>query len=167
MNLRSLIDRRIREAQEQGKFRNLSGEGAPQDLEDNPFEDPEMRLAYKVMSNAGYCPPWMQLIKDLDADLDAAELVWEDYRSHRRRQMDGVHRSTVAYFAEMVAEIDATRGRALDRLEKRWTEINRKISYLNATVPSEGLMKVPLSVDRKRRRFEMEFPLLGGMISRR
>jgi DnaJ family protein C protein 28 len=166
MNFRTVVERRIQDAWEKGKFRNLRGEGKPQDLEENPFEDPEMRLAHKVLSNAGFAPPWVELMKDIDRDTATAARVWEDYRAHRRRQMDAIHRGSVARFAELVAELDEARSRALGRLEKRWLEINQKISHLNAEVPSESLKRAPLDIEKRRRSFEHEFPLLGGMMRR-
>ena len=161
-----LVEQRIREAQEEGKFKNLSGEGAPLDVEENPFEDPERRLGYKILRNAGYCPPWMDLLKEIDADIAAAQRMWEDYRAKRRSQMDAVHRGTVMHFAEMVEELDSTRDRALRRLETRWSEINKKINHFNAIVPVESLRRLPLRVDRQREQFEREFPLLGGIVRR-
>lgn len=167
MNFLNVVEQRIQEAREQGKFKNLKGEGAPQEIEDNPFENPEMRLAHKVLSNAGFCLPWLELMKEIDADVSRAERVWEDYRAHRRAQMEGVHRGAVARFAETVAEIDAARNRALTRLESRWTEINKKVADLNATVPSESLQRIPVQIAEKRRQFEWDFPLLGGVVSNR
>ncbi len=167
MNLISLIERRIQEAQREGKFQKLEGEGAPQELDENPFEDPEMRIAYKVMSNAGFAPAWVELMKEIDAETARAERIWTDYRAHRKTQTNNIHRGTVARFVELVTEVDAARDRALARLEKRWEEINKKINYLNATVPVEGLKRSPLRIDRQREKFEWEFPLLGGVISRR
>lgn len=164
MNLRSLIERRIQEAQEEGKFRNLPNEGRRLDLTDNPFEDPEMRMAYKVLSNAGYPLPWMDLMKEVDAGVAVAEHVWEDYRVHRKRQMSSIHRGSVERFAETVAAIDNDRNRALTRLTKRWEDLNGKILRLNVEVPSDSLRRVPIRIERQRDRFETEFPLLGGLV---
>ena len=165
MNLRELVERRIQDAWEKGKFRNLRGAGAPQSIEENPFEDPEMRLAYKVLSNAGFAPPWVELAKEIDAEEAAAKRVWEDYRAHRRAQMEEIHRGSVARFAELVSELDDARDRALRRLEKRWSETNKKISYFNAEVPTDNLKRAPLDIARRRERFEREFPRLGGILS--
>lgn len=167
MNLRELVERRIQDAWEKGKFLNLRGEGTPQKLEENPFEDPEMRLAYKVLSNAGFAPSWVELAKELDAEETAAKRVWEDYRAHRRRQMAEIHRGSVARFAELVSELDDARDRALQRLERRWHETNKKISYFNAEVSTDNLKRPPLNVARRRERFEREFPRLGGILSAR
>lgn len=167
MNIRAVVERRLQEAWEKGKFRNLRGEGAPQKIEENPFEDPEMRLAHKVLSNAGFCPPWMDLMKDIDRDTAQAQRVWEDYRSFRRKQMAAIHRGSVARFGELVSDLDQTRNRALERLEKRWLDLNKKINYLNATVPSDSLTRATLNITRKKEQFEYEFPLLAGVVSTR
>lgn len=167
MNLRDVIERKIRKAQEEGKFRNLQNEGAALDLSENPFEDPEMRVAYKVLSNAGYCPPWIDLMKEIDADMAEAARARDQYRAQRERQMRNVHRGSVARFAELIAEIDAGRDRALARQEKRWAEINKQINHLNATVPIEGLRRIPIRIDRERERFGRDFPLLRGITSGR
>lgn len=166
MNLRAVVERRLQEAWEKGKFRNLRGEGEPQKIEENPFEDPEMRLAHKVLSNAGYCPPWMELMKEIDRESAQAQRVWDDYRAFRGRQMAAIHRGSVGRFAELVADLDGTRTRALERLEKRWAELNKKINYLNATVPSDSLTRPTLDIRRKKEQFEYEFPLLAGMVTR-
>ncbi|MEJ7652527.1 MAG: DUF1992 domain-containing protein [Chloroflexia bacterium] len=162
MNLRSLVERKIREARREGKFDNLSGEGAPQDMEENPFADPEMRLAYKVMSNGGFCPPWMELSKEIDEELAGVRRVWENYSLQRRRCIAGVNRSTVHHFAELVVEMDAERDRALSRLETRWKRINRKVDSLNTSAPIDSVRRVPIKLDRERRRFETDFPRLSG-----
>lgn len=60
----SLIDQKIREAMEQGEFDDLSGKGAPIDLSENPFEDPELRMAHRMLRNAGCAPSWIEERKD-------------------------------------------------------------------------------------------------------
>jgi hypothetical protein len=167
VNLRELVERRIQEALDRGKLDNLSGEGAPLRIEENPFEDPETRMAYKVLSNAGYCPPWMDLMKDIDRDMARAQRTWDDYRTYRRRQMAGIHRGSVARFAELVTELDGMRNRTLRRLEERWADINKSIARLNAEVPSDSLSRTPLDIKTQRARFERDFPLLGGMMGER
>ena len=53
-NWESLIDQKIREAMEQGEFDDLPGKGEPVDLSANPFEDPELRLAHRMLRSAGF-----------------------------------------------------------------------------------------------------------------
>ena len=68
----SLIDQKIREAMEQGEFDNLSGKGAPIDLSENPFEDPDWRTAHRVLRNAGFALAWIEERKDIEFEIDAA-----------------------------------------------------------------------------------------------
>ncbi len=167
MRFLEVVERRIRQLQESGAFRGLRGEGRPQKIEENPYEDPEMRLAHKILKNAGMCPPWMDLMREIDDDLAAADRVWETYRRHRRDQMSNVTRATVLHFSERVGELDSARNRTLAALEDRWAEINRKVDYLNALVPGDSFRRNPINVERRRREFETEFPLLEGVLGRR
>ena len=68
----SLIDQKIREAMEQGEFDDLPGKGEPVDLSANPFEDPELRLAHRMLHSAGFAPAWIEERKDIEAELAVA-----------------------------------------------------------------------------------------------
>lgn len=79
--LESLTERKIREAIENGEFDDLPGKGEPIDLRENPFEDPDLRIVYRLLRNAGFAPAWIEERKDIDAELAAAQrvlsLAWE------------------------------------------------------------------------------------------
>src|SRR5260370_14408957 len=66
----SLIDQKSREAMEQGEFDDLTGKGEPIDTSLNPFEDPEMRLAHRMLRNAGFAPSWIEERKDIDSEFE-------------------------------------------------------------------------------------------------
>ncbi len=166
MNFGDLVERRIREAQLEGKFKNIKGEGAPIDLQENPFEDPEMRLAYKMLKNAGFCPEWIELMKQIDEEISQVERVWENYRFNRQRQIKSAQNVKVVKFAETIREIDRSRNIILQRLETRWREINSKITYFNAIVPVDSLKKPLISIDKMRESFSREFPLLSGYLEK-
>ena len=68
----SLIEQKIREGMEQGEFDDLSGKGAPIDLAENPFEDPDWRMAHRMLRNAGFAPAWIEERKDIEAEIHAA-----------------------------------------------------------------------------------------------
>ncbi|HZS44041.1 MAG TPA: DUF1992 domain-containing protein [Blastocatellia bacterium] len=57
--------KRIEEAMERGEFDNLPGKGQPLDLSEDPFEHPEMRMANRVLRNAGVAPPEVSLRREL------------------------------------------------------------------------------------------------------
>ena len=60
----AIVEERIKKAQKQGAFDNLPGSGKP-----IPFETPnvpdELRLAHKILKNAGYLPPQIEVKKQI------------------------------------------------------------------------------------------------------
>ncbi|HJD96114.1 DnaJ family domain-containing protein [Mailhella massiliensis] len=71
--LANRAERRIQEAQKEGAFDNLPGEGRALDLEDDSAVPAELRMAYKVLKNAGYLPPELADRKEINTLLDLLE----------------------------------------------------------------------------------------------
>lgn len=67
-----IAEERIREAIEQGLFDDLSNKGKPLKLEDYTWIPEDLRLAYKILKNAGYIPPEIELRKEI---IDLKELL--------------------------------------------------------------------------------------------
>jgi len=62
------VERLILDAQQKGEFDSLPGSGAPLVLDDDSAVPEELRMAYRILKNAGYLPP------DLQARQEALEL---------------------------------------------------------------------------------------------
>jgi hypothetical protein len=61
-----IAERRIQEAMERGEFDDLPGKGKPLDLEDDdPMVPGELRMAYRMLKNAGMLPPELELRKEI------------------------------------------------------------------------------------------------------
>ena len=60
---------------EQGEFNNLPGKGRPVDTSENPFEDPELRMAHRFLRNAGFSPAWIEERKNIDADFESTRTL--------------------------------------------------------------------------------------------
>lgn len=124
----SLIDQKIREAIEQGEFDDLSGTGQPIDLSENPFEDPDWRLAHRMLRNAGFAPAWIEERKDIDAELEAVRTnlarVWKVRQNAR-----GTEHSPSAE-ARWLKALDDFRGKA--------SGLNRRIDLWNLKAPDIG-----------------------------
>ena len=71
--LANRAERRIQEAQKEGAFDNLPGEGKALDLEEDSAVPHELRMAYKVLKNAGYLPPELADRKEINTILDLLE----------------------------------------------------------------------------------------------
>jgi len=68
----NIAERKIREAMEEGAFDNLTGKGQPLNLEEDPFEDPSLRMAHRLLRNNGFAPAWVEEGKDLEREIDLA-----------------------------------------------------------------------------------------------
>ncbi len=79
-------ERRIRAAQEEGAFDHLPGEGRPLELEDDSAVPGELRMAYKVLKNAGYLPPELADRKEINTILDLLEHCEEGAEKVRQMQ---------------------------------------------------------------------------------
>ncbi len=64
IGLDKLIEDRIKKAQKDGQFDDLPGKGKPIEFEDDTFIPEELRLAFKILKNADFCPPEVELKKE-------------------------------------------------------------------------------------------------------
>ncbi len=79
-------ERRIQAAQKEGAFDHLPGEGRPLELEDDSAVPGELRMAYKVLRNAGYLPPELADRKEINTILDLLEHCEEGAEKVRQMQ---------------------------------------------------------------------------------
>jgi DnaJ homolog subfamily C member 28 len=133
----SLIDRKIREAMERGEFDNLTGKGAPIDLSENPYEDPDWRTAHRMLRNAGFAPAWIEERKDIDAELAAARTIVARAWGLRQKALQTEHeRSANVRWQKAVATFN-------DKV----AELNRRISAWNLKAPAEGFQRKRIDAD--------------------
>ena len=60
-----IAERRILEACARGDFDDLPGTGRPLELDDDRLVPEDLRMAYRILKNAGYVPPEVQTLKDI------------------------------------------------------------------------------------------------------
>ena len=80
-----IVERRISEAIARGDFVDLPGEGRPLELEDDRLVPEELRVAYRIMKNAGYVPDELRLF----AELRSAEQLLMQARHEEERGASG------------------------------------------------------------------------------
>ena len=76
MGLDALVEARIERAIERGELNDLPGRGYPLSLDDDACVAPELRLAYRILKNAGFVPEEVELrreIMSLAVLIDATE----------------------------------------------------------------------------------------------
>ena len=120
-----VAERRIEEAQSQGLFDNLPGAGKPLELEDLSHVPEDMRMAYKILRNAGCLPPELEERKEINRLIDLLEHCEDE--QERVRQMQKVRlmvtRAKVSFQRPLHLEQDDP---YYDRLLDRLSDISRK-----------------------------------------
>jgi DnaJ family protein C protein 28 len=150
-NWESAVDQQIREAQEQGKFDNLPGQGKPLDLKPNPHAQ-DKELAYRILKNAGHAPEWIELDKAIRGRLDRARKKIETQKEwHQKRTSQWAGRS------DKWAEAERSRSlvdweNALVSFGQEIETINKDIADYNLKVPSlqfqRGLVNAEKEIER-------------------
>lgn len=152
-NWESWLDKVIADAQERGVFDNLETAGKPLDLARSAFQD-DRELGFHMLKNAGFAPPWVEIDKEIRADLAALEelksraleLQSESSQPHpipasrpepKRGRLGFLLPKPVSAPAQprrnSAAELADLRRDCANRID----QINRKIGQYNAMIPRE------------------------------
>ena len=114
--LDTVVEQRIAQAIAEGAFDDLPGAGKPLDLDDDRMVPEDLRVAYRVLRNAGYIPPEIEERREI-ADLAALMRHATDDASRRR---------AAARFALLCAKLEAEgrcfpgAGAYRDRLDEKF-----------------------------------------------
>jgi hypothetical protein len=71
--LAALVERRLEEAAANGELSGLPGEGRPLPIEDDVMVPPELRVAYRILKNAGFVPPELAEVAEVQQLIAAVE----------------------------------------------------------------------------------------------
>lgn len=86
-NADAVAEERIQEALRRGAFDHLPGSGKPLDLYDDRLVPAEVRIAFRILKNAGYVPPEVlerREIAELEAKLPGLKIA---DRSHALQKL--------------------------------------------------------------------------------
>lgn len=85
-----LAEQKIAEAAREGQFDNLPGAGAPLDLEEDKLIPEDLRMAYRILKNAGYVPPEISALHEV-AELEALVCQAEgEVRTAAQRKLESL-----------------------------------------------------------------------------
>lgn len=135
----SLVDQKIREAMERGEFDDLPGSGEPIDISVNPFEDPEMCLAHRMLRNAGFAPSWIEERKDIDAELEIAR--------NQLARLWTIRQNARGTENELGAE--ARWAKAVNSFRTQLAELNRRIAAWNLKTPAAGFQRRLINIEKE------------------
>lgn len=149
----AIVERRIEEAQREGHFDNLPGEGRPLDLREPPHVRPEWRLAHKILKNGGFTLDWIELDQTIRAEwaqckrLLENQLAWANRVQRSEDHSDGID-----------AELSAVYSWTVAAYKRRAAALNEKIELFNLTVPLMHLQKHKVDVVEELRKFRELWP---------
>lgn len=133
-------DEQIRRAIEEGKFDNLPGKGKPLNLEQNPFEDPEWRLANHVLKSSGFTLPWIEKRNEIETLIHSARA---DLKRAQEQYLRAIQDGQPAHL------VTAAWKEAQARFREQAEKINQLILSYNLQMPAAQLQLPQLSSERE------------------
>lgn len=98
----ALVEQRIAAARDEGAFDDLPGAGKPLVLDDDRLVPDELRVAYRILKNAGFVPP----------EIDARNEIASVHELLRHAVGDDERRRALARLALLTSKLEAS-GRVL------------------------------------------------------
>ena len=81
-----LAEERIKQAQEEGAFDDLPGRGRPLDLEDDAHVPEDLRMAWRVLKNAGCLPPELLAQREIHTARELLAGMTDEAERHAQMQ---------------------------------------------------------------------------------
>jgi hypothetical protein len=81
-----LAERRIEESMRRGEFDDLAGKGKKIEFEDDSMVPEDLRMAYKILKNAGYVPPELLEEKEVVTAMDLLAAATDEQQRYRQMQ---------------------------------------------------------------------------------
>ena len=157
-----VAERKIQEAIEEGQFDNLPGKGQPIVFTDDPMTPPHLRLANRILKNAGVLPEWMQLQKEIQEERKQVTAQ----RSRLAREY-AVRKSRVAALPSdhaAVHQFAEWHVKARAGYHRRLKEVNTMILKFTMMAPASATPFVPYKLAEEMAAFDAEFPPLENQL---
>jgi len=150
----------IERAIAEGAFDNLPGKGQPLDLsdDDNPFVPDDMRLAYRILRNAGVRLPWIEERQIIDSSRGDLERQVERHARWLQGEIDNLPRIPAYLRPSRLARLRAQHASFWERSTRAVEEINKKINVYNLSVPVVSAQIFPLNPEKVLAPAKIEFP---------
>lgn len=132
---KKIAEERIREAMDMGFFDDLEYKGKPIEIKDDPFVPEELRIAYRMLKNAGFLPKEVELRKEIER---LEEFMDEDHQEAygKIRKLSALlfHLQQIRnrplqvedqeYYAKVVEKVRVYRGKTGLNLEEKQKKID-------------------------------------------
>jgi hypothetical protein len=163
---RIVAERRIQEAIDEGKFDNLPGKGKPLDLEEDMSTPAHLRVANRILKNAGVVPDWMQIDAEIDRERDAISKKWDWLgKEYPRRKTRALAPAGSVIGDPEKRKSDFARWLVRQRAEYLFSlrRVNTDITKLLMSMPSLPKVHKPYNLEAEMARFDDAFAGLPGV----
>jgi DnaJ family protein C protein 28 len=134
------IEDHIQKAMQEGQFANLPGKGKPLNLDENPFADPEWRLAHHMLKNSGFTLPWIESRQQILGKLEAARSDLANTWAWRQSALVD---------KQPFPQVEAEWQRAQTAFAVKIEALNKEILTYNLLTPSDRFQISGLSLTRE------------------
>ena len=121
-----IVENILAEAISKGELDNLPGTGEPLQLDDDRLIPEELRMAYRVLRNAGFAPPEVAVLRDIgDLERLLDELPHGDARDRALRKLQVLRTRLEASvrFNHVLAASEPYARQLLERFETEYADV--------------------------------------------
>ena len=143
---------KIQEGIEEGKFDNLPGKGKPVVIEDDTSTPQHVRIANRVLKNAGVAPEWIQIRQDILEERKAVSALFArlERESAARRSRITSTDPEDAYFLRCLEWHQRSRNEYFNRLKS----VNTSILKYCMCAPQTAEPFTPYSIEKEMRLYD-------------
>lgn len=141
-----IVEQILRDAQAQGKFDNLDGQGRPLSL-DNEREDTEEWAANHLLKNQNLRPAWLEEDLAIRQELEAARAALRRSLAWRTAELKRLAESKGDDALRHRQWVESEWGRAQQEFREVVKQLNQRIRNLNLKVPLERFQQTPVDAE--------------------
>jgi DnaJ family protein C protein 28 len=149
------IEEIIRQAMQEGKFDDLPGKGKPLNLDQNPYEDPEWRVAHHLLKSGGYSLPWIEHLSEIHNNLQQARQALERARDWRQREIARISSDEIDLGVWLAA---------VEQFKDQAHKVNDQIRSYNLEVPNSSFQIPLVEIDQEMEQV-MKKGIPGGRVA--
>ncbi|MCU0491511.1 MAG: DUF1992 domain-containing protein [Chloroflexaceae bacterium] len=129
-----LIDKQLADAMERGLFDNLEGTGKPLEFADESSVPEEERVAYRMLKNAGFAPPWVEIRQQITEEeqklqhwLERANRRWPNCNNEERQKLRDDYQTALKHLNRLITNFNLTAPPVVGQLPllQAWRELKK------------------------------------------
>ncbi len=130
-----LVEEKVQQAMKEGAFKDLSGKGKPLNFADFMGSTSENWTANKILKNANYLPPWLELDKEIRQHKEELEVILQNHLIWLKVQQELLLTDKSGERGVLLKKLEKTHQSVYQRYMELVMGLNPKIRKMNLNVP--------------------------------